>query len=124
MWRLKKNDPRLTEDRAWFVARHWARQAPSGEVQLRADPKHKLKFAISYRLDETIAIWRQVRAPVLWLEGGESAIRAWLKEGPAELAARMAAFQNLRHFVVLDAGHMLHHDAPEKVAALIEDFLT
>jgi len=40
-----------------------------------------------------------------------------------EHAARRAAFTNLRYQTVVDAGHMLHHDQPEKVARLIEDFL-
>jgi pimeloyl-ACP methyl ester carboxylesterase len=38
-------------------------------------------------------------------------------------AMRRAAFRNLRYETVADAGHMLHHDQPEAVARLIEDFL-
>jgi len=34
-----------------------------------------------------------------------------------------AAFRTLRHVTVADAGHMLHHDKPEEVAHLIENFL-
>ena len=39
------------------------------------------------------------------------------------LDERRAAFRNLRHQTVPDAGHMLHHDQPEEVARLIEAFL-
>jgi pimeloyl-ACP methyl ester carboxylesterase len=41
----------------------------------------------------------------------------------SQQAERRAAFRNLRHVTVQDAGHMLHHDQPQAVAKLIEDFL-
>jgi pimeloyl-ACP methyl ester carboxylesterase len=46
-----------------------------------------------------------------------------MKLTPAELAERRAAFGNLTYRCIEDAGHMLHHDQPEKVALLIEQFL-
>jgi pimeloyl-ACP methyl ester carboxylesterase len=42
---------------------------------------------------------------------------------PAEQAERRGAFANLRHVTLPEAGHMLHHDQPEALARLIEDFL-
>jgi pimeloyl-ACP methyl ester carboxylesterase len=38
-------------------------------------------------------------------------------------AERRRAFRNLRYETIADAGHMLHHDQPQAVARLIEDFL-
>ena len=35
----------------------------------------------------------------------------------------LAAFRSLRYATVQGAGHMLHHDQPEEVARLIEEFL-
>ncbi|TMH87048.1 MAG: alpha/beta hydrolase, partial [Betaproteobacteria bacterium] len=32
-------------------------------------------------------------------------------------------FRNLRYVTVPHAGHMLHHDQPEAVARLLEEFL-
>jgi pimeloyl-ACP methyl ester carboxylesterase len=46
-----------------------------------------------------------------------------MKLDPAQVAERRAAFRNLRYATVPDAGHMLHHDQPQAVAALIEEFL-
>jgi pimeloyl-ACP methyl ester carboxylesterase len=40
-----------------------------------------------------------------------------------QYAERRAAFRNLRYVTVQGAGHMLHHDRPEEVARLIEEFL-
>ncbi len=122
-WRLKKNNPRLTDAMATFLAQHWARDAGNGRIVLRADPRHKMKSPVLYRLEEAVACWRRVQAPTLWIEGSASPIRSWLKEDDAGFAARMMAFPDLRREVVAGAGHMLHHDAPQAVAALIEDFV-
>jgi pimeloyl-ACP methyl ester carboxylesterase len=121
--RLRKNNPRLTAEQAVFLARHWARGDPNGGFVLKADPRHKMKSPVLYRIEEAMACWRRVRAPVLWIEGAVSPIRSWLGEDESGFAARMRAFGNLRHELVPGAGHMLHHDAPAPVAALIEEFL-
>ena len=36
---------------------------------------------------------------------------------------RRGAFRDLRYVTIPDAGHMLHHDQPERVARVIEEFL-
>jgi pimeloyl-ACP methyl ester carboxylesterase len=40
-----------------------------------------------------------------------------------EFMQRIAAVPNITHAVIEDAGHMLHHDQPEQLAHLIENFL-
>jgi pimeloyl-ACP methyl ester carboxylesterase len=121
--RLRDNNPRLSTERAEFLARHWGREAPDGGVVLRGDPAHKIVNPVLYRYEEARACWRQVRAPVLWIDGAESTTPKRLGLDAAQLAERRAQFQNLRHVAVPGAGHMLHHDQPEAVAHLIEDFL-
>jgi pimeloyl-ACP methyl ester carboxylesterase len=122
--RLQKNNPRLTRERAEFLARHWGKDAEGGGVVLRSDPAHKLVNATLYRVDEARACWERVAAPVLWIDGAESETSQRMQLTPADLAERRAAFRNLRHHTVPGAGHMLHHDQPEEVARLIEAFLT
>lgn len=121
--RLQANNRRLTRERAEFLAQHWGREAEGGGVVLRSDPAHKLVNATLYRLDEAQACWSRATAPVLWVEAAESETRTRMKLSDAELAARRAAFAALTFHTVADAGHMLHHDQPEQVARLIEDFL-
>jgi pimeloyl-ACP methyl ester carboxylesterase len=121
--RLQENNPRLTRERADFLARHWGRDAEGGGVVLRSDPAHKLINATLYRLDEARACWQRVTAPVLWIDASESDTVARMKLTPGDLADRRAAFRDLRHHTVQGAGHMLHHDQPEEVARLIEAFL-
>jgi pimeloyl-ACP methyl ester carboxylesterase len=121
--RLRAGNPRLTAERAHFLARHWGREAEHGSVVLRGDPSHKIVNAQLYRYEEAVACWREVTAPVLWVEAAESETIKRLKLDTAQLAERRGAFRNLRHATVPDADHMLHHDQPRAVAALIEEFL-
>ncbi|TAG79989.1 MAG: alpha/beta hydrolase [Burkholderiales bacterium] len=134
--RLQKNNPRLTRDRALWLANHWAEARPDGRWHLRADPAHKLPFPTVYRLEEVIAIWNEVTAPTLWVGASESEAKIWngytddtvvpsSREGHAlgTFASRLAAFRSIDFTVVKGAGHMLHHDMPDVVAALVEAHL-
>ena len=122
--RMQQNNSRLTRERADFLARHWGKDTADGGVVLRSDPAHKLVNATLYRLDEARACWERVTAPVLWVDAAESETLKRMGLSAEEHAARRAAFRDLRHVTVPDAGHMLHHDRPEAVARLIEAFLS
>ena len=121
--RLRQNNPRLSEERARYLAEHWGRKDASGRVVLRGDPAHKVVNPLLYRYEEVRACWANVSAPVLWVEADESDTLRRMKLDPAEQAERRSAFRDLRHAAVRGAGHMLHHDQPEAVARLVEDFL-
>ena len=121
--RLQKTNPRLRRDRAEFLAGHWATLQPDGTARLQADPKHKLPFPSVSHSAEWLASWRQITAPVMWVVATGSHIKSWATVNEAEWQQRMAAIPDLRLARVEEAGHMLHHDQPEQVAALIEGFL-
>ena len=120
--RLQKTNPRLTPERAAFLARHWGREE-GASVLLRSDPAHKIVNATLYRYEEAQACWREVTAPVLWVEAALSDTHRRIGLDAAQLAERRAAFRSLRYVTVPDAGHMLHHDQPRAVSQLIEEFL-
>jgi pimeloyl-ACP methyl ester carboxylesterase len=120
--RLRQQNPRLAPERAAYLARHWGGEA-GGRVVLRGDAAHKIVNPIQYQLEETKACWRAVTAPVLWMSGAETATPGMLRLTDADLAERKACFRSLVERVIPDAGHMLHHDQPERVAAEIEAFL-
>ena len=120
--RLRSSNNRLTEERAQFLARHWGREEGRAIV-LRSDPAHKIVNPVLYRYEEVRACWQQVAAPVLWVEGAESETIKRVKLTPQDVAERRAAFRDVRYVVVPDAGHMMHHDQPQAVARLLEDFL-
>jgi pimeloyl-ACP methyl ester carboxylesterase len=121
--RLKKNNPRLPEDKAQFLARHWAVETKAGTVEMRSDPRHKAANPYVFRVEEALACWRQVTAPALLVTGRDSHIVKWLKDVPEQMAERKAAFRDLREVELEDCGHMMHHDQPRRLAGLIEDFL-
>ena len=121
--RLRGNNPRLTPERAQFLAKHWGSKQPGGRVALASDPAHKLVNPVLYRVEEAEACWKRVTAPVLWVSGVETAIPKQLRLTDADLAARKGFFHSVTERVIAGAGHMLHHDQPEHLAAVIEDFL-
>ena len=121
--RLKKGNPRLGDAMAAFLAEHWAEQKPSGEVRLRSDPRHKRVNPVLFRLEETLACWREVTAPVLWVFARNSKRAGYLKDTPEQLTERKGAFRDFREIWLEDCGHMMHHDQPQQLARIIESFL-
>ncbi|CAJ0743448.1 2-(acetamidomethylene)succinate hydrolase [Ralstonia edaphis] len=122
--RLQKTNPRLPADKAAFLAQHWSSRNAEGRWEILGDPAHKIINPQLYRLDEVMEIWRRVTAPVLHVEAVDSpTLKAIAGDVPlAEFKTRFAAFPDFREVLIADAGHMLHHDQPEQVAALIEEF--
>ena len=121
--RLRRDNPRLTEEKAQFIARAWAHETAPDQVEMLSDPRHKRTNPVLFRLEELLACWKEVTAPVLWVFGRNSKSAGYLKDTPEELAERKGAFRDYHEAWVEDAGHMMHHDQPAEVARLIEDFL-
>jgi pimeloyl-ACP methyl ester carboxylesterase len=130
--RLQQKNARLPRDKAEFLAHRWARTLPDGRAELNSDPRHKMPFPNVYRLDESIAVWRNVEAPVLWVAATESEIPRWIErnsgadlgsDGLGGVRRRIAHLRDARLVTIADAGHMLHHDQPVAVAAAVEPFL-
>jgi pimeloyl-ACP methyl ester carboxylesterase len=120
--RLRQANPRLSEEKAAFLARHWGREAEGGVV-LRGDPAHKIVNPVLWRYEEVRACWQRVTAPVLWVDAAESDALQRIGLTKEAYEERRAAFRDLRYETVPNAGHMLHHDQPEAVARLLEAFL-
>ena len=124
--RLQKNNKRLTDTRAEFLSGHWAAENAEGEWALQADPRHRLSNPILYRLDEVLACWQTVQAPVLWVDAADSELMPRFgdpAQADAEIARRKANLPKVTSLRVQDAGHMLHHDQPEQIAKAIDAFL-
>lgn len=124
--RLQKTNPRLTDERASFLSGHWSAKNARGEWEILGDPAHKLISPILYRVDEALTCWQAITAPVLWVEAEDT--EAWRWMGPKETARveidrRIKFIPNVRTAMISKAGHMLHHDQPEILAGMIEDFV-
>ena len=114
--RICMNSPRLSSERAEFVARQWAVEEDAG-VHLRADPKHKMPNAILYRRAEAEACWRNIAADLLMVSGGKSTYTDFFAD------LDLSAYPDCESVVIEDAGHMVHFEAPEALAQQIECFL-
>jgi pimeloyl-ACP methyl ester carboxylesterase len=123
--RLMKTNPRLSADKAGWLARHWARQDAAGQWQILGEAAHKITSAQLYRVDEALEIYRCITAPTLAVEASDDSLATWWqgKYTLAEYHERLKQVRQAQVAVIQDAGHMLHHDQPEQLATLIEGFL-
>ena len=123
--RLMKTNRRLSQDKADWLARHWARQDDDGRWRILGDAAHKITNAQLFRVDEVLELYRRITCPVLMVEAGDDSLGQWWQGRftLAEFHERLQAVPDLHKARVEDAGHMLHHDQPHELAALIEEFI-
>lgn len=123
--RLMKTNPRLTRDKALWLAGHWARPDADGRWRILGDPAHKITSAQLYRVDEALALYEAITAPVLCIEAEEDSLAQWWngRLSRREHHERLGHVRHLKTARIAGAGHMLHHDQPQAVARLIEDFV-
>jgi pimeloyl-ACP methyl ester carboxylesterase len=124
---LKMRNPRLTQDRAEFVADAWSRPVADGsdqngrtrdrEVRLRFDPRHRLVNPVLYRREEAQACWARLEIPMLLVTGELSEHRGRMTDEQLRLL-----FKDLRRVAIPESGHMMHHEDPEAVARHIVEF--
>jgi pimeloyl-ACP methyl ester carboxylesterase len=73
-----------------------------------------------------LACWQRISAPLLWVEGDRSDMTVfWGSRYPrSEFDARLAVVRSpVQRQTLGPAGHMVHHDQPEALAACVEAFL-
>ncbi|MDR1968452.1 MAG: alpha/beta hydrolase [Burkholderiaceae bacterium] len=123
--RLMKNNPRLPPGKAVWLAGQWARPDAEGRWQVMGDAAHKVVNPYLFRVDEALALYAAIRAPLLAVEASDDSLARWWQERYtlAEYHQRLKHVPDCRVAVIQDAGHMLHHDQPETLARLVEDFL-
>jgi pimeloyl-ACP methyl ester carboxylesterase len=120
-----KTNHRLRQDQADWLAQHWARPGPDGQWRILGDSAHKVVNPYLFRVDEALAMYRRISAPVLAVEASDDSLSQWWKGRYtlAEFHERLKAVPTLEKAVIQDAGHMLHHDQPHALANLLENFL-
>ena len=123
--RLCKTNPQLPAQRAAWLAPHWSRQAADGQWDILGDPAHKRTNPVLYRREEALACWSAISAPLLWVEGSRTDMSVYWGDRytRSDFDARLAVVPAVERLVLQDAGHMLHHDQPEALAAAVERFL-
>lgn len=115
--KIRSRSAGLEPERADFIARQWASVGAGGRIHLRADAAHKLPNPVLYRRAEAEACWQNIAAPILLVHGEKSPF--------ADQFGSTASlpFPNAESAEIAGAGHMIHFEAPEALATLIEQFL-
>ena len=123
--RLMANDPLLRPERAAWLAPHWSRQDPQGQWQLLADPAHKHVNPMLYQVEEVLATWRLITAPMLWVEGDQTDTAKWWghRFPRSEFEQRLQAVAKVQQLRLAPSGHMVHHDRAEELAQALCRFL-
>jgi pimeloyl-ACP methyl ester carboxylesterase len=123
--RLMKTNARLSPDKADWLAQHWAQAGPDGQWRILGDSAHKVVNPYLFHIEEALAMYRRINAPVLVVEASDDSLSQWWKGRYtlAEFHERLQSVSNLEQALIKDAGHMLHHDQPQALAGLLEKFL-
>ena len=128
--RLIKTNPRLGRDaagqaRAHWLAHHWAVEKQPNQWEILGDPAHKVGGPLLARSEEILALYAAITAPVLFVEASDNSLVGWYggRFTLEQFHERLNAVADLKRAQMTDCGHMLHHDQPEQLARLIEDFV-
>lgn len=123
--RLIKTNPRLSSDKAQWLAQHWAQKNSNGEWEILGHPAHKVMNPYLFRVEEMLAIYQSISAPVLNVEASQNDLEKWWqgKYKLEEFHERLKHIKDIHSITIQDAGHMMHHDQPQILAQHIEAFL-
>ena len=123
--RLIRTNPRLSTDKAQWLAQHWAKQNADGLWDILGHAAHKVVNPYLFRVEEMLALYRNISAPVLNVEASQNDLEKWWegKYTLEEFHERLLSIADLRSVTIADAGHMMHHDQPLDLAQHIEAFL-
>jgi pimeloyl-ACP methyl ester carboxylesterase len=119
--KLIKASPKLTADRAEFIARCWGEEVDidgSTRIRLRADPRHKDPNPVPYHREDALAIWNNTTAKTLWVAAEGTMFSSFL----FGLREAGESYRPDKEILLTGSGHMLHLEQPEKIGELIEDF--
>ncbi len=123
--RLMKTNPRLSPDKANWLAQHWAAKNEQGKWAILGQPAHKVSSAHIYRVDEVAELYKRLTMPVLAVEASDNSLNMWWKGAFTldQYHERIQCIPQVKIARIDEAGHMMHHDQPEVLAGLIERFI-
>ena len=127
--RLKRNNPLISDDLLKLVVVEGTEPHPDGGVRWRWESAVNMIWD-TFSSAETEALVALIPCPVLIVTGDRGldywvAMREELDNKDfyeEELVRREQLFQNGRHIVIDNAGHMLHYDQAAAVYAAVDEF--
>ena len=128
--RLMKTNPRLARDeaghqRAAWLSHQWAVKNGQGRWEILGDAAHRVSGPNVSHVDEILAMYSAIKAPTLFVGASDDSMVGWYgkRYTLAEFHERLESVPQVTRAVIADSGHMLHHDQPQALARLIEDFV-
>ena len=115
---LQRTNSRLDERLAVELARAGMKQNARGKWIWKFDPLHRTTAPQPFYSFQAIEFLRRIECPVLIVEGKESH-----QTHRPDKQARLDALRDKRIVQVDNAGHMVHQDNPQTLAAVLADFL-
>ena len=116
---LQQTNPRLNGGLALDLARAGMKQNEKGKWVWKFDPLHRTAAPQPFYTAQALEFLRRIECPVLIVEGKESR-----QTRRPDKQQRYDAIAHHERIVIEDAGHMVHHDKPEDLAAAVREFLT
>ena len=116
--RMQEENHRLTPEMVHHLTKHAVRRREDGAYVWKFDNYVRLAPAPEWSMEQTHALWSQVKTPVLFCGGVESwSLRFPGREHMADWVqgAEIEIFEN--------AGHWVHHDQLEPFVARVRAFL-
>lgn len=114
--RLQRVNPALDEATGTQLAANLLETSPTGELHWSWDTLHRARNATPFSTETFKGFLREITAPTLVVRGGKSTFIV------QDYGDRIQSLPNAIEAVIPDAGHLVHHDQPEALAALIVSF--
>lgn len=116
--RLRRKNPRLKPELALGLARWGTRRGEDGRWVWKFDPFHRTTSPQPFYTAQALEFFRRIECPVLIVRGKESQIAP-----RPDMGERLKAIAHHSVVEIEDAGHMVHHDNPERLAETVMSFL-
>jgi pimeloyl-ACP methyl ester carboxylesterase len=116
--RLMRGNPRLKPDLALNLARWSMRRNDDGNWVWKFDPLHRTTAPQPFYSGQAVEFFRRIECPVLLVHGSESR-----QTRRPDMEERLEAIARRSVAEVENAGHMIHHDNPERLAEIVTEFL-
>jgi pimeloyl-ACP methyl ester carboxylesterase len=117
--RLCKADSMLRPELARILAEHGTIELADGSRRFKHDPLHATRGPYPFRVSVAESFWQRITAPVLLVDGSESAFRGFEHEADR----RAAHLPHARHALIDGAGHMIQRHRPAELGRLLVEFL-
>ncbi len=120
--KLCASNRRLGWDKALYLALNSSRPVLDNGFTWQNDIVTRRSMPTFHTLNEWMACWRRITAPKLWIAAADPLPRT-VAANPESFALVRAQIDAKSFIHLPDTGHNIHHDAPLKLAEIIEEFL-